>query len=441
MKLYNSISKKLEEFTPIKEGVVSMYVCGPTVYGLAHIGNARPPLVFDYLHRCFLFFGYDVKYFSNITDIDDKIIVKALNEGVSEKVITEKFTNIYNEDMKSLNIFPLSGQPKVVESMDKIIDFISQLLTLDFAYTSDDKTIYFNTDKVKEYERFVGQNLDQLNVGTRIAKEVGKRGDFDFVLWKPTSEGVKFDAPFGSGRPGWHTECVVMIQENFGQKIDIHGGGQDLRFPHHSNEMAQSQAVCGHGLANVWMHSGMINFGEEKMSKSKGNIITIQDFRKNYSSDAIRFWMYSANYRQTIMYSEEILDSAKKSILRLQMTFDEALLTLGLKIHMMRATENLENLDEYRLKLITLLGHDLSMPNVLSLLQDVAKELKGEYLYEALCLFKTIGFICGFQFTEKNITDEVTALVHLRKEARIHKDFIQADKIKEELLQLGWVVR
>lgn len=270
--IYNNATNQIEEFVPIKPGEVSMYVCGPTVYNYAHIGNARPIVVFDTLRRVLQADGYKVEYISNVTDVDDKIINKAIEEGVDEEVIATRYLNAYLDLRKKLNTVELAATPKVTETMDEIIAFISELMAKGYAYeVSGD--VYFRVSKIKDYGLHSKQNIEELEVGSRVQENTLKENPLDFALWKKTDKGINWDSPFGSGRPGWHTECVVMINDHFNSKIDIHGGGMDLKFPHHENEIAQAKACFNHGLANYWMYNGMLNIDGEKMSKSLGNVL------------------------------------------------------------------------------------------------------------------------------------------------------------------------
>lgn len=435
MKLYNSLTKQIENVTFMKEKEISMYVCGPTVYNYVHIGNARPPLVFDFLNRGYSWLGYDVKHFSNITDIDDKIITKAIENKMSEKEVADFYKNAYNEDLKALNIKPLTGQPTVVESMDKIVQFIAQLLEKEIAYIAEDQTVYFDTSKIEEYSMYVGQNLEELAVGQRISIEAGKKGNFDFVLWKPTNDGIKFAAPWGDGRPGWHTECVVMIEDNFNGMIDIHGGGGDLRFPHHSNEMVQSKALHNHHLANYWIHTGMIQINQEKMSKSLNNFVLLRDFLNEYSSDVIRFWMYNTSYRSTLDYTEEVLAASQKTIDKLWLAYDAALLQVDEDITSIPLTEPLAYLETLKMEMKEYIESDLNTANMLTLLSKTSKYFNDEVTrIEGLRMFKTIAEILGLKFVDKKVDESVRALLNKREMARQEKDFEQADAIKTELL-------
>lgn len=436
MKLYNSLTKQVEEIFPLKDKEISMYVCGPTVYNYVHIGNARPPLVFDFLNRGYTWLGYDVTHFSNITDIDDKIIAKAIAEQKTEKEIADFYKRAYNEDLEALNIKPLSGQPTVVDSIEQIVAFIGKLIEKEFAYIAEDGTVYFDTTKVAEYSDYVGQNLDELSVGERVALEVGKRGNYDFVLWKPTNEGIKFTTPWGEGRPGWHTECVVMIKDNFSGMIDIHGGGGDLRFPHHSNEMVQAKACYDHHLANTWVHTGMININQEKMSKSLNNFILLREFLEKYSSDVIRFWMYNTGYRSTLEFTNEVMAASQKTIDKLWLAYDTALLLEQKEIAYVELSEPLAYLETIKMEVKEYIENDLNTANMLSLLSKLTKYFNDEVTrFEGLRLFKTVANILGLTFVEKEVGADVYQLLDEREQAREARDFEKADMIKNQLLE------
>ncbi len=326
MKLYNTKTLQTEEFKPIREGNVNMYVCGPTVYNHAHIGNARPIVVFDTLRRVLEADGYKVHFVSNFTDVDDKIINKAKEEGVKEEEIAERYIDAYNGVRKSLNVIPPDATPRVTKTMDRMIGFIEKLVENGNAYV-DDGEVYFSVDSVEDYGSLSHQNLEELKVGAseRIDADDNKKNPLDFLLWKKTEDGIKWDSPWGEGRPGWHTECVVMINDEFGDgPIDIHGGGMDLRFPHHENEVAQSRAVNHHGLANYWVHNGMLNFGGAKMSKSLGNIQLAKDVISDLGANVVRWLLLSVNYRDSLNYTPETIEAAKKEIERISQVLKQA---------------------------------------------------------------------------------------------------------------------
>ena len=296
MKIFNTLTNKLEEFKPITPNVVNMYVCGPTVYNYAHVGNMYPVIVFDMVYRYFKYLGYEVNYASNFTDVDDKIINAALELEATEKELTDKFIKIYLEDVQSLNCLDITYRPRVTENMATIIEFIALLLEKGYAYKNGDD-VYFDVSKIEDYGCLSKQNLESLAYGNRIEVADTKKNPYDFVLWKKTDKGITWDSPFGKGRPGWHTECVVMINNIFHGKIDIHGGGVDLKFPHHENEMAQSKAALNHGLANIWMHNGHIMVEGAKMSKSLNNFIIARDLIKEYPANVIRLAFLKNQYR------------------------------------------------------------------------------------------------------------------------------------------------
>ncbi|KAB6100989.1 cysteine--tRNA ligase, partial [Bacteroides xylanisolvens] len=329
MLIYNTYTREKEEFRPIEENKVRMYICGPTVYNYIHIGNARPVLFFDLVHRYFKYLGYEVEFVSNVTDVDDKIINRAIEEGVTEAQISEKYLNYFLECNKALNALPLTAMPKVTESMDSMIEFINQLVERDFAYAVDGD-VYFRIDKVREYGQLSGKKIDELEVGARIAEDSKKENPLDFVLWKKTDKGITWDSPWGAGRPGWHTECVVMINNQFHGKIDIHGGGTDLQFPHHENEIAQSLCMYEHNIANYWMHVGRLGLNNEKMSKSIGNVINVKDLIEQIDANAFRLFMLSVHYRQPINYTEENIQLAVKEWQKVKSTYDQLHLKLDL---------------------------------------------------------------------------------------------------------------
>ncbi|MDY3234955.1 MAG: cysteine--tRNA ligase, partial [Erysipelotrichaceae bacterium] len=314
IRLYNTKDLQVEEFKPIHEGHVDMYVCGPTVYNYAHIGNARPMVVFDVLKRLFEAEGYTVKYVSNFTDVDDKIINKAIEENVSESVITDRYIKAYQDLRKQLNTELPDVTPRVTETMDGIISFIADLVKAGAAYVADNGDVYYSVDSDPKYGEISHQKLDYLEAGARIDVNEGKKNPYDFALWKKTDKGIQWDSPWGKGRPGWHTECVVMINQNLGEKIDIHGGGADLRFPHHENECAQQESLHHNTLANYWVHNAMININGEKMSKSLGNTLWAKDVLDRLGTNLTRWLMSSVHYRKELNFSEETIETARKEL-------------------------------------------------------------------------------------------------------------------------------
>ena len=318
MKLFNTLTNKKEEFKPLKEGEVSIYVCGPTVYNYVHIGNTRPMIVFDVLRRTFEYLGNKVTFVSNFTDVDDKIIKAAKQEGITEKELTDKYIKAYEDVRRGLNLEFPTYAPRVTETMDQIISFIQKLVDKGYAYVVDGD-VYFRVSKVKEYGELSGIKIEDLVAGAseRVEDKGVKEETTDFALWKKTDEGIQFDSPWSKGRPGWHIECSVMSNRYLGETIDIHAGGQDLAFPHHENEIAQSEARSGKTFSNYWVHNGYININNEKMSKSKGNFFTVRDISKKYDLEIVRFFMLSAHYRNPVNFSDEMLNQAKAGLERL----------------------------------------------------------------------------------------------------------------------------
>ena len=318
MKIFNSMNQKVEEFKPLHENEVHMYVCGPTVYNYPHIGNARPIVVFDTLKRTFQAIGYNVKMVSNYTDVDDKIIKVAKECGVSEAEITEKFIDAYNHDRLSLHAAMPDAAPRVTETMDAIIAFIKLLVDKGHAYEMEGD-VYFRVNSVESYGKLSNQQIEDLLVGARIDENSKKENPLDFTLWKKTEEGIKWDSPWSVGRPGWHTECVVMINQEFGGEhtIDIHGGGMDLKFPHHENEIAQSEAANGKEFSRYWMHNGFLNIDNRKMSKSLGNFFTVREIGEKYDLQVLRFFMLSAHYRSPLNFSAELMEASRNGLERI----------------------------------------------------------------------------------------------------------------------------
>ncbi|MDF2800715.1 MAG: cysS, partial [Anaerocolumna sp.] len=317
MKIYNTLTKKKEEFIPLEEGKVKMYVCGPTVYNYIHIGNSRPVIFFDTVRRYLEYKGYEVNFVSNFTDVDDKIINKANDEGVNSTVISERYIKAFYEDIKSLNVIPATKNPKATEEIDGMIEMISTLIDKGHAYVKNG-TVYFKTRSFKEYGKLSKKNLDDLEAGVRIAVSEDKEDPMDFVLWKPKKEGEPYwISPWSEGRPGWHIECSVMSKKYLGEQIDIHAGGEDLVFPHHENEIAQSEACNGKEFARYWMHNNFLNIDNKKMSKSSGRLFSVREIGELYPLQVLRFFMLNAHYRSSINFSEELMASSKNSLDRI----------------------------------------------------------------------------------------------------------------------------
>ena len=449
MLIYNTYTREKEEFKPIEENKVKMYICGPTVYNYIHIGNARPVLFFDLVHRYFKYLGYEVEFVSNVTDVDDKIINRAIEEEVTEAEIAEKYLNYFLECNQLLNALPFTSMPKVTENMDEMIQFIHELVERGFAYAVDGD-VYFRIDKVREYGQLSGKKIEELEVGARIAEDSKKENPLDFVLWKKTDKGITWDSPWGAGRPGWHTECVVMIGKEFGGKIDIHGGGTDLQFPHHENEIAQSEALTGKKFANYWMHAAFLNVNNQKMSKSLNNFLTARDALKEYDADVIRFLMLSGHYRIQLNFSNELLESAKASIERLYNAIGN-LENLISEVKNEKMTDEeikyLESLDTYRQRYIEKMDDDFNTADAISVLFDLIRDTNSniginsskELCEKALELIRELGLPLGIlqKTTKGDLEAEIEALIAERQQARKDRNFALADKIRDDLKAKG----
>lgn len=452
MKLYNSLTNKIEEFKPLNEGKVNMYVCGPTVYNYVHIGNAMPIIIFDVLKRYLLYKGFEVKFISNITDVDDKIIKAAITEGITEKEIAKKYTNALLEDINQLNVLPYEAQPKVTENMEDIINFIENMVDAGYAYEVNGN-VYFRVNKVNDYGILSGQKIENLEVGARIEENTDKESPFDFALWKKTNEGIKWNSPWGEGRPGWHTECVVMINKNLGREIDIHGGGIDLRFPHHENEIAQSKALFNNNIARYWMHNGSLNFGEEKMSKSLGNVIRLRDFLKEYSGNVLRMIILMGQYRQPLSYTQDVLNQSMKELEKIENAFKQINLKLDMENYLDKIDSKSEIVKALEEEFDGYLEDDLNTPNALMVIQKYVKEInkivrtsnnKDKDLMVMNDLFYSFYErlnILGIDIEIIKLDEEVKELIKQRDEARKNKDFETADKIRSKLNKLGINVR
>ena len=442
MRLYNSYTLKVEEFKPIKEHEVSMYVCGPTVYNHAHIGNARPIVVFDTLRRTFEALGYKVKFVSNFTDVDDKIINKAIEEGVDERTIADRYIKAYNDVRNSLNIIPVDVTPRVTETMDEIIEFIDKLVKNGNAYVVDGD-VYFSVESDPKYGELSHQKLDDLNAGARVEVGDTKKNPLDFALWKKTDKGIKWHSPWGDGRPGWHTECVVMIGKEFNHSlIDIHGGGKDLKFPHHENEMAQSECVNHHHLANYWVHNGMLETKGGKMSKSLGNTQWAKDVIAEHGANLVRWFLLSGKYRDSLIYDDETFNAAKVELNKIE----NALKQVDVKcaINNIELTDDI-NEDKYN-EFLKQMEDDLNTPNAYMVIFDTVKLLNQnlrtkdiDYIevsknYNAINKMLSILGI----FIDKVVLDEEDKNTYnLWMQAKANKDFETADKYRAILLEKG----
>ena len=371
IRLYNSKTLQIEPFKPLKEGHVDMYVCGPNVYNYAHIGNARPMVVFDMLKRLFEAEGYTVTYVSNFTDVDDKIINRAIEENTTEAVIAQRYIDAYQDLRRQLNTQQPDITPRVTETMDGIIAFIKDMVDNGSAYVSENGDVYFSVDADDDYGEISHQNLDMLEAGARIDVNQGKRNPYDFALWKKTDKGIQWDSPWGKGRPGWHTECVVMINQNLGEIIDIHGGGMDLKFPHHENEAAQQECTHHNALANYWVHNAMINIDGQKMSKSLGNTLWAKDIIDQLGTGLTRWLMSSVHYRKELNFSEETVETARKELEKVLNPLKQA----DIRISLAQAEVTDEKDEESFRSFLDQLDDDLNTPNAYTVIFETVKKL------------------------------------------------------------------
>lgn len=440
MKIYNTKTLKKEEFKPITEGEVKMYVCGPTVYDNVHIGNVRPVVVFDTLRRTFEELGYKVKYVSNYTDVDDKIIRRSKELGISEKELTDEMIAAYNDIRHKLNAADLYKTPRVTETMDEIISFIDGLVDKGAAYEKDGD-VYFRTSSVADYGSLSNQNLDDLQVGARIEENDLKESPLDFALWKKTEDGIKWPTRYSIGRPGWHTECVVMINKELGSLIDIHGGGKDLKFPHHENERAQSMAINNSELANYWVHSGMIDINGVKMSKSLGNFITAKDILSKVDPMVLRWFLLATQYRDDVNVSDEIIESSKAELTKIITAYKQACVKLevnNIKVAGM-------NEDAYK-RFMDAMADDLNTPNAYAVIFEIVKNINQlvrvkEVNFEALgkevnTLVRCMN-VLGIVLPDMTMSDEDKKMYQEWMDAKSVKDFEKADKLRAELSQKG----
>jgi cysteinyl-tRNA synthetase len=439
IQLYNTLTRKKEVFVPLEEGKVKMYVCGPTVYNYIHIGNARPAIV------------YEVQYVSNFTDVDDKLIRAANQLGEDVPTIADRFINAYFEDVSALGCKKANVHPRVMENMDIIIDFISRLIEKGYAYESEGD-VYFRTRKFNDYGKLSHQSIDELRVGARIEVGDKKQDDLDFALWKAAKEGEIFwESPWGIGRPGWHIECSAMAKKYLGETIDIHAGGQDLTFPHHENEIAQSEALSGKTFANYWMHNGYINIDNEKMSKSLGNFVLVHDIIKKHNPQVLRFFMLSVHYRNPINYSEELLESTKAAFERLMTSYQ------NLKHRALASTdltdnnqEWLDKISELRQQFIKDMDDDFNTAKAISILFDLSK-LANYYLLEKntavdvintfLKEFEQLFHVLGLTIEKEEMLDEeIDALIEKRIQARKDRNFQLSDQIRDQLKEMNIIL-
>ena len=439
IKFYNSMSNTLEEFKPLHEGKVSMYVCGPTVYNYPHIGNMRPVVVFDTLRRFLTYVGYDVTYVSNFTDVDDKIIKEAKNKNTTEKELTEFYIGEFRKATSLIGSMNPNITPKVTEYMQSIIKYVEELVKLDAAYVVDND-VYFRVSKIKDYGSLSGINIDDLIVGARIEENTKKESPLDFALWKSTTEGINWDSPWGKGRPGWHTECCVMIDTIFPDHfIDIHGGGYDLKFPHHENEIAQAEAMHNNKIAKYWMHNAFINFGNEKMSKSLGNVVYAKDMLEKYGGAVTRLVILSAHYRQPVNFTDDTVLAAQQEVKKIQTAYQQ----MALQLQINDIDMNLGN-PTYIDSFVRAMADDLNTSNALAELFNVIKEgnqtLRTRDIdFEKLNnLFKTLTdmfFVLGLDINYTKLSSEDKDLYKQYLESKANKDFAKSDEIRNILIE------
>ena len=441
IKFYNSLSNSQQDFITQEDKKVSMYVCGPTVYNYPHIGNMRPVVVFDTLRRFLTYVGYDVTYVSNYTDVDDKVIRAAKQEGKSEKELTDFYIAEFEKTLKGIGSQVPNITPRVTEYMDKIIAYVNNLVKIGAAYEVNGD-VYFRVEKIIDYGALSGINVDDLRVGARVEENNQKESPLDFALWKKTTEGIQWDSPWGKGRPGWHTECCVMIDTIFPKHfIDIHGGGYDLKFPHHENEIAQSEATHGNKIAKYWMHNAFINFGNEKMSKSLGNVVYAKDMIAEYGGPVTRLVILNAHYRQPVNFTEETVTQAQQEIQRMQMAYKQAALKLQAN------GIDLENGQPvYINKFLEALADDLNTANALAelynLLKDINQQIRNrEPDYELLNnQFKTLTdmfYVLGLDIKYVKFDDSISQLYKDYLLSKENKDFAKSDEIRKVLIEKG----
>lgn len=452
MRIYNTLTRKKEEFVPIEEGKVKMYVCGPTVYNFFHIGNARPFVVFDTLRKYLEYRGYKVKFVQNFTDVDDKIINRAKEEGISAGEVSEKYIEEYYKDAAALNVKKATVHPKVTETMNDIIKFVQDLIDLGYAYESNGD-VYYRTRKFKGYGKLSGKNIDDLIAGARIAVGEKKEDPLDFALWKARKEEseIAWESPWGMGRPGWHIECSTMSKKYLGDTIDIHCGGEDLQFPHHENEIAQSEAHSGKTFANYWMHNGYINIDGVKMSKSLGNFKTVRDLLQNYDGEVLRFLILSGHYRGPIDFNPDILTQSQNGLKRMRNAKNNLKHLIATGSGEMTEAEKsaLEGFDSYREKFIASMDDDLNTADAISAIFELitavntavkdgaSKEFAQKSLDILMELATVLGLLQQEVEEEVEIDDELQALIDERQEARKAKNFARADEIRDQLKAQG----
>ncbi|MGV3294304.1 cysteine--tRNA ligase [Streptococcus pluranimalium] len=433
IKIYDTMTRSLRDFVPLQEGKVKMYVCGPTVYNYIHIGNARSTVAFDTIRRYFEYRGHTVDYISNFTDVDDKIIKAANEAGISTKELSDKFIAAFMEDTAKLGVKPATKNPRVINYMDQIIAFVETLVEKGFAYESQGD-VYFRVEKSENYAKLANKTLADLEIGAsgRTDEEIArKENPVDFALWKSAKDGeVSWDSPWGSGRPGWHIECSVMATEILGDTIDIHGGGADLEFPHHTNEIAQSEAKTGHTFANYWMHNGFVNVDNEKMSKSLGNFVTVHDMLETVDGQVLRFFLATQQYRKPVNFTEKAIHDAEINLKYLKNAYQQPV----------QETVDSDDFDSFKSQFVAAMDDDFNTANGITVLFDLAKWINsGHYTAiikeEFAAMLAVFGIV--FQDQEEVLDTAIEALIEERQEARANKDFARADAIRDQLAEQG----
>ncbi|WP_434631788.1 cysteine--tRNA ligase [Thermoanaerobacterium thermosaccharolyticum] len=449
MKIYNTLTRKKEEFVPLNDNIVNMYVCGPTVYNFIHIGNARAFIVFDTVRRYFEYKGYKVNYVQNFTDIDDKLIKRSHEENTTVKELADRYIEEYFKDADSLGIKRATVHPRATENIDDIINFVKKLIDKGFAYVLNGD-VYYDTTKFKEYGKLSHKNIDELKAGARIEVNEDKKNPTDFVLWKAAKEGEPcWDSPWGKGRPGWHIECSTMSTKYLGKTLDIHAGGPDLIFPHHENEIAQSEAANDAEFARFWMHIGYLNINNEKMSKSKNNFFTVRDITSQYDPEVLRFFMLTSHYRNPINFSHDLLEQSKSGFLRLSNTVDNLRHLLDDALDRELSDEEKaykEKYDEYKRRFEEAMDDDFNTADAISVLFEMVRDINTnidgnspkELIEYILDIFLKLSSVLGISYKKRDLLDdEIKKLIEKREEARKAKNWAEADKIRDELKKQG----
>ncbi len=458
MKVFNTLTRKKEEFVPLVPGKVSMYVCGPTVYNLIHIGNARPMIVFDTARRYMEHKGYEVNYVSNFTDVDDKIIKKAIEEGVSAEEISQRYIAECKKDMEGMNVKPATTHPLATQEIEGMINMISTLIEKGYAYPAEDGTVYFRTRKFREYGKLSHKNLDDLRGGNRsllVSGEDQKEDPLDFVLWKPKKEGEPaWESPWCDGRPGWHIECSVMSKKYLGEEIDIHAGGEDLIFPHHENEIAQSECCNGKQFARYWLHNAFLNIDNRKMSKSLGNFFTVREISEKYDLQVLRFFMLSAHYRSPLNFSAELMEASKNGLDRMVnavSNLNYLAANTGMEALTEAEQEAVSRLDEFTQKFDEAMDDDFNTADAISVIFELVKyanmnvtaDSSGAYIALVKERILALGDVLGLllEKEEEMLDGEIEALIEERQAARKAKNFARADEIRDILLKKGILLK